>query len=177
MTTTYTLTDGSATESHDSLADARSAAEDWYGYMIDQDDDISEAQREAIHSADFDDCDDVDALNAAIGEWEQRIAEACGKKDFHGHGNYSVRAADAMGLSLVCRVEHHCDSGKATGERCQWTGDTSELTEVEYMPKQHRASHEAAGGCGIYPANGAIRIHVCQDCLESLVDDDWCTEV
>ena len=76
-----------------------------------------------------------------------------------------------------CRVEHHCDSGEATGERCQWTGNASELTEVEYMPEQHRASHEAAGNRGVYPANGAIRIHVCPACCESLVDDDWCTEV
>lgn len=88
-------------------------------------------------------------------------------------------AADHMGLNLVCRevTTPVCDSGRVTSERCQWSGEADELTEIEYMPEDLRASHTAAGNRGVYPANGASRIHVCQDCREALVDDDWCTEV
>ena len=70
-----------------------------------------------------------------------------------------------------------CESGQATGERCAFEDDADLLTEIEYMPEHLRASHEAAGNRGVYPANGALRLHVCQDCQEALVDDDWCAEV
>ena len=172
MSTHYTLTDGNAHETYDTLAKACSAAEDWYGYMIDQaDGEVSDELGTAIHSAAFF-ADSVEALNAAIGEWEARIAEACGKKDFHGHGSYRVSAADQMGLSLVCRVEHRCESGQATGDRCEWSGDASEMTTIEWMPTDLRASHEAAGNSGVYPGNGALRLRCCPDCAEMLTEDE-----
>lgn len=101
MTTKYNLTDGNAHASHDTLADAASSAEDWYGFLLD-DGDASDELREAVDSADFGDVETVDALNERIGEWEDRIAAACSKKDFHGHGRYQVSAADQMGLALRC---------------------------------------------------------------------------
>lgn len=52
------------------------------------------------------DSSSVDALNASIAAWENRIAEAYGKKDFSGHGNYFVSARDAMGLDLVVKEAH-----------------------------------------------------------------------
>lgn len=70
-----------------------------------------------------------------------------------------------------------CASGDATHETCHWLGDASELTEIEYTPEHIRASHTAAGNSGCYPHNGAIRMHVCPSCAESLVDGEWCTEV
>ena len=116
--TTYDLTDGVTTDSFSDLIDAASAAEDWYGYLLDGEDEVTQALRDAIHGADFGDADSVDALNAAIGAHEQRIAEACGKVDFCGHGNYRVSAADAMGLSLVCRAitVPVCASGDVDGK-------------------------------------------------------------
>jgi hypothetical protein len=181
IVTTYQLTDGNASEEHDTLIDAASAAEDWYEYLLDlAEGEVCDELRTAIHSADFDGSDDsVGALNSAIGEWEGRIAEACGKQDFHGHGTYHVSAADSMGLSLVCTAITRpvCASGDVTHESCQWSGDASDLVEIEYMPEVLRSSHIAAGNSGCYPANGAIRICVCPECAEELVDGEWCREV
>ncbi|MDP3768085.1 MAG: hypothetical protein Q8S13_08725, partial [Dehalococcoidia bacterium] len=42
-----------------------------------------------------------------------------------------------------------------------------------YMPREHRASHEAAGasglrGAGVYPHNGAVRLRVERACADRL---------
>lgn len=103
--TTYTLTDSNATETYESLDDAKSAAEDWYQYMLEQrEGEPSQELRDAIYGADFDGCEDVIDLNNAISDLEAKIAAACGAKDFSGHGTYHVRAADQIGLALVCRA-------------------------------------------------------------------------
>lgn len=78
---------------------------------------------------------------------------------------------------MTTKTTPQCESGRVTGERCYYADGPEFLTEIEYMPDCLRASHTAAGNRGVYPANGAIRMHVCQDCREALVDDDWCTEV
>ncbi len=49
------------------------------------------------------------------------------------------------------------------------------LVLVEVMPGHLRASHEAAGNIGRYPANGARRYLVSRDLAESLADE-W-TEI
>lgn len=46
---------------------------------------------------------------------------------------------------------------------------------VEYMPLCHRASHEAAGNSGTYPANGAVRVLVGAN--EGIYEDEWTTVV
>lgn len=148
--TTYQLSDGLATEAYDTLAEACSAAEGWYGYMLDQADDISEAQREAIYGADFAGCADVSALNLAIGEWEGRIAEAAGHKNFYGHGRYHVSAADQMGLRLEC----------------------SEIVEPPTF-----ADVRAGLDVGVYPAD-ELNPPSGSDCTHLLVREDgslgWC---
>lgn len=63
-----------------------------------------------------------------------------------------------------------CECGAATGERCSCRierGDAYAI--VEWMPEQHRASHEAAGNWGSWPQNGSKRLRVSLDCAESLV--------
>ena len=42
---------------------------------------------------------------------------------------------------------------------------------VEWMPEYLRASHEAAGNSGRYPANGALRLRVTPACAEMLTDN------
>lgn len=66
----------------------------------------------------------------------------------------------------------HCDCGEWSGERCQWNGPESETVVVEYMPEQHRSSHEAAGNSGLYPHNGARRIRVETSCADRIVEHD-----
>lgn len=48
----------------------------------------------------------------------------------------------------------HCECGDATGERCEWCGPATETVEVEYMPRQHRASHDAFGVEGLREYQG-----------------------
>ena len=71
-------------------------------------------KRGSRHFAGRKDIEDCDDLNRLIDEWEGRIAEACGKKAFHGHGNYSVSAASEMGLNLSAKVVD--DDTQADGE-------------------------------------------------------------
>ena len=51
------------------------------------------------------DASSIENLNTSIREWEQRIAQAMGKKDFAGHGTYLVSAADEAGLNLTVTRE------------------------------------------------------------------------
>src|SRR5690606_31539248 len=67
------------------------------------------------------------------------------------------------------------ECGDYTGARCIWLGSPDDTVVVEYMPMYLRASHEAAGGIGVYPHNGAVRIRCERSCAESIVehDADW----
>lgn len=69
-----------------------------------------------------------------------------------------------------------CECGEWSGEACEWSGPKSETVVVEFMPESLRSSHEAAGISGTSPANGALRIRVCQDCADLMVESDghWC---
>ncbi len=73
----------------------------------------------------------------------------------------------------------HCDCGAWSGESCAWAGPVTETVIVEYMPEQHRSSHQAAGNAGSYPHNGAERVRVHSDCAKFMVehDADWCSIV
>lgn len=97
-TTSYYLSDGNANQTAETLADAVRIAADWYDFLLDGDYEL-----DTVPSMDKDGITDIHSLNRAIGRWENAIAEACGKKAFHGHGNYSVSAASEMGLNLVAR--------------------------------------------------------------------------
>ncbi len=65
-----------------------------------------------------------------------------------------------------------CECGIWTGEQCQWAGPEAETVVVEYMPRQHRASHVAAGNRGVYPHNGAVRVRVERSCADLLMEDE-----
>lgn len=68
-----------------------------------------------------------------------------------------------------------CECGEWCGEACEWSGPKSETVVVEYMPEEHRSSHDAAGNRGTYPANGARRIRVERSCAARMIehDGDW----
>lgn len=102
---TYIISDGNARETASTLDAAIGIVEDWYDFMGDDEryEDVEVPTFPALAS----EINSVSELNAAIGEWERAIAEACGHKAFHGHGNYSVSAASEMGLRL--RVEEADD--------------------------------------------------------------------
>ena len=71
-----------------------------------------------------------------------------------------------------------CQCGEWSGVCCDGTfGADADAVTVEYMPEWLRASHEAAGNRGAYPANGAVRIRVTPECAELMTktDGDWCS--
>lgn len=94
--------------------------------------------------------------------------------------------ADYFGVEAVPSDvwEHdnfHCECGEALGLCCDWTGPLSETVLVEYMPEHLRGSHIAAGNCGTYPGNGAIRIRCEESCAQHVLEGngDWaavCTD-
>jgi hypothetical protein len=68
-----------------------------------------------------------------------------------------------------------CQCGAWSGEQCQ--GEVGAVAVVvEWMPAHLRGSHAAAGGRGIYPANGAVRARVTPECATRMVEYDggWC---
>lgn len=65
-----------------------------------------------------------------------------------------------------------CECGSVTGQECEWSGPKSETVRVELMPEHLRASHEAAGNCGVWPGNGAERLRISRDCLEALLESE-----
>ncbi len=72
-----------------------------------------------------------------------------------------------------------CQCGLALGEACSNWLDSSAMVVVEYMPPQHRRSHETARNRGVYPANGALRLAVSPDCARLIIqgDEDWAATV
>jgi hypothetical protein len=82
------------TEAAATLEDLTEIIAEWYDHLVD--DGLLEELPEANldHST-------LDALIRTTREWEGRIAEAMGSKDFSGQGSYHVTAADSIGLSLT----------------------------------------------------------------------------
>lgn len=75
----------------------------------------------------------------------------------------------ALGEEWDCEwvVHEACESGDATGQRC----DRVPTECVEWMPEHLRESHRAAGNSGQWPMNGAMRLRVCPRCAEMLSED------
>ena len=83
-----------------------------------------------------------------------------------------VQTAIAMMHAAVKPRTVHCECGEYTGERCIWIGSPDDTVVVEYMPMYLRASHKAAGGAGVYPYDGSVRIRCEKSCAESIVEND-----
>lgn len=69
-----------------------------------------------------------------------------------------------------------CQCGEADHDgACEWTGPRRETVIVEWMPREYRSSHDAAGADGCPPCNGAVRLRCERSCAERLVEDspDW----
>lgn len=122
---------------------------------------------------------------------ELRVCADCGAEadviDCGHHAQPAEIAASAYGdHRYVCEYceeartnaheEVHCECGKWSGVRCDWSGPRSEAVIVEWMPNWLRASHEAAGNVGVYPMNGSSRILVQASCADYMVelDGEWC---
>jgi len=82
-----------------------------------------------------------------------------------------ARYADDQRVIVITAPEHHCQCGRATGERCQWSGPLAETVEIKYVPPYLRGTVRAAG-----TARGCIeRLRVHQECAELLCasEPDW----
>lgn len=83
-----------------------------------------------------------------------------------------VGQADAIRDEVIGR---RCGCGAWTGERCGLVRPLADLVCVEVIPEYLRASHEAAGGRGSYPHNGADRALVAPACADDLLAEhgEW----
>lgn len=98
--------------------------------------------------------------------WADRLAETV------YYAECSIAPDDE---DIVIAVEPRtvrCECGDYTGERCIWIGSPDDTVVVEYMPMHLRASHKAAGGAGVYPYDGSVRIRCEKSCAESIVEND-----
>jgi hypothetical protein len=78
-----------------------------------------------------------------------------------------------MGEAMAHAAGHlRCQCGEVTGTQCDQFRRRSEMLVVEWMPYEHRASHEAAGNRGEYPGNGALRLLCAADCAVLLVQNE-----
>lgn len=96
----YSINDGNAYETAESLDEAAGIIEDWYDFLLDQ------GQINVLPAPDLD-ASSVDALQASIDRWENEIAEKLGKKPWSGHGTYYVSAASEAGFQLTVEVEEN----------------------------------------------------------------------
>lgn len=94
MANPYQVRDSAGvTEYASDLEELAGIIEDWYDHLdIDQ-----------MPAPDLD-YSSLDSLVSTTKEWENRIAEVMGAKEFAGHGSYHVSAADSIGLSLAIRL-------------------------------------------------------------------------
>ena len=93
------LSDGNATEMYDTIAEAASAASEWYDYMADDQDspmDYAKLKECRTPAEVLPEPQDAEGLNRWIAAYEDAIAAALGKSDFAGHGNYFVAARDEV---------------------------------------------------------------------------------
>lgn len=65
-----------------------------------------------------------------------------------------------------------CECHQAMIHECQRLVEDAEAVELEWMPPWLRASHDAAGNWGTYPANGAYLLRLCPECAEELRETD-----
>jgi hypothetical protein len=66
-------------------------------------------------------------------------------------------------------IEVNCECAEVVGgDACAWSGPKSETVVVEFMPREYRASHEAAGNVGVYPHNGTRRVRCEVSCADRL---------
>jgi len=116
-------------------------------------------------------CDGVSEheIERVAQEWADRLAETV----YYTESSIAPDDED-IGIAVKPRTVR-CECGDYTGERCEWTGSPEETVVVEYMPEYLRASHKAAGGAGVYPYDGSVRIRCERSCAESIVehDADW----
>lgn len=101
-------------------------------------------------------------------------AEGRPMREIWGWSDETPAGAHAWRVHLIERPEQEtvrCECGEWTGEACAWKGPIDQTVRVEYMPRQHRASHAAAGNGGVYPHNGSVRVRVHPDCADLLLED------
>lgn len=115
----------------------------------------------------------IDPERALDDDWEsvvEEVAEIVEEAEVSGTADYARDRAERYRETHI-----HCQCGRVTDVRCDWVGDPDETVLVEWMPRDLRASHEAAGNRGTWPANGAERLRVQWECADRIVEgeDGW----
>lgn len=86
-----------------------------------------------------------------------------------------ISGTDHDALDTLCDAggnaerDYRCQCGTATGVRCEWVGNRSELVHVRWVPESDRGSAKASGtyDMGAY----AVSLYVSPDCAEMLTHE------
>lgn len=107
----YIVGDSGSTDSGLTYAEAVDRIGEWYEDICSwggdtPDEETERAVRDAIESVKQPrDDGDLQDLRRYADDIRAAVAEAMGAKDFYGHGNYSVSAADSIGLNLTAEED------------------------------------------------------------------------
>jgi len=120
----------------------------------------------------------ADALACArAGDWDgavRALENACAcEREYGDAPSWGPALAVAERIRDEAEAaDEGCGCGEWSGVRCEWSGPQDQMVTVEWMPKEHRASHVAAGNRGIWPHNGSSRVLVSRECAQSIVEHD-----
>ncbi len=111
----YTITDNNNTKTAGSFSEAVEIIQGWYEDFASWSTGSATAEQNEVVEDAIDSVDEPefgDSLQAYASSICEAIAKAYGGKAFAGHGNYSVSAADQMGLTLLVKeASAHIDDG------------------------------------------------------------------
>lgn len=116
----------------------------------------------------------------ACGEADDRHdAESAMHSRAHALGLVELGGDAASGYDYAAGPDGpivRCRCGDWSGQACDRVVPAREAVTVEWMPRCHRASHEAAHNSGVWPHNGAERSRVARGCADAMIeaDGDWC---
>lgn len=98
------------------------------------------------------------------------------RREYAREHDFDLRQVEARydeqrAVIVITHPECHCACGRATGERCSWSGPRSETVVIRYVPPYLRGTVRAAGtarGC-----SERLRVH--RECAELLCasEPDW----
>lgn len=149
-------------------ADSRAALVDEFARYQDGSEVVREHAQNWEELAQYVRVDPERAYAATDAELEELAREVASELEDLTEGAVSGLLEAVLDLVTPARTRRHCQCGEITGHRCDWIGPADEVVTVEWMPPAHRDSHNTARNSGRWPANGALRLTVSDECAELL---------
>lgn len=137
MDATYIVKDQGSSDANLSFDEAVERIADWYESVDEWSDGKGDAaMRDAVANAisvvEQPTNGDIDDLRSFVEEIRAAVAGVLGGKEFHGHGNYSVSAADGVGLGLAVEEQPGFDCEVEEVHEYYISTDSGSWIESEY---------------------------------------------